>query len=129
VVNLGVDLWLAFGLGLGVVGLALGYAASYVAGSAILTFLLSRRLGGIDGRRVASTVARTLAAAAMTAGAAWLAAEGVARVVDVQRPLMRLAQVVAGVAAGVLAFAAGTLIFKIQEADEVRRALTTRFRR
>jgi putative peptidoglycan lipid II flippase len=129
VVNLGVDLWLAFGLGLGVVGLALGYTASYVAGSAILAFLLSRKLGGIDGRRVASTVARTLAAAAMTAAAAWLAAEGVARVVDVQRPPMRLVQVVAGVGAGVLAFAAGALIFKIQEADEVRRALTTRFRR
>jgi putative peptidoglycan lipid II flippase len=128
-VNLGLDLWLAFGLDLGVVGLALGYAASYVAGTAILAFLLSRKLDGIDGRRVASTIARTLAAAAMTAAAAWLVAEGVARVVDVQRPLMRLLQVVAGVMAGVLAFAAGALIFKIQEADEVRRALTTRFRR
>jgi hypothetical protein len=65
----------------------------------------------------------------MSAAAAWLAAEGVARVLDVQRPLMRLVQVVAGVAAGVLAFAAGALIFRIEEADEVRRALTTRFRR
>ena len=37
---------------------------------------------------------------------------------------MRLVQVAAGVAAGVLAFALGALIFRIQEADEVKRALS-----
>jgi hypothetical protein len=35
--------------------------------------------------------------------------------------------VVAAVAAGVLAFALGALIFRIQEADEVKRALAARF--
>jgi putative peptidoglycan lipid II flippase len=129
VVNLGVDLWLAFGLDLGVPGLALGYAASYIAGTAILSVLLSRKLGGADGRRIASTLGRTVGAAALTAAAAWAAATAVAGLVDVDRPLMRLLQVGAGVAAGVLAFAAGALIFKIQEADEVRRALASRFRR
>ena len=129
VVNLGVDVWLAFGLDLGVPGLALGYAASYVAGTAVLSFLLARKLDGADGRRIAATLARTVGAAALTAAAAWAAATAVAGLVDVGRPLMRLLQVATGVAAGVLAFAAGALIFKIQEADEVRRALATRFRR
>jgi putative peptidoglycan lipid II flippase len=129
IVNLGMDLWLAFGLGLGVPGLALGYAASYVAGTAILWFLLSRRLGGADGRRVASTLARTMAAAAFCAAAAWATAAAVAGLIDVGRPLLRLLQVALAVAAGVLAFGVGALIFKIQEADEVRRALAARFRR
>jgi len=129
VVNLAFDVWLAFGLNLGVPGLALGYAASYIAGTAILSFMLSRKLNGVDGRRIASTVARTLGAATFTAAAAWAAATGVANVVDIDRAGMRLVQVALGVAAGVLAFAAGALIFRIQEADEVRRALAARFRR
>jgi putative peptidoglycan lipid II flippase len=129
VVNLVVDVWLAFGLGLGVPGLALGYAVSYLAGSAILWVMLSRKLDGTDGRRIASTIARTTAAAVLTAAGAWLAAAGVAQLVDVNRPLMRLLQVAVGVGAGVLAFAGGALIFKIQEADEVWRALASRFRR
>jgi putative peptidoglycan lipid II flippase len=129
VVNLAMDLWFAFGLGLGVVGLALGYAASYAAGSAILYVLVRKRLGDADGRRIADTVGRALAASILTAVAAWAAAEGVATLVDVSRPLMRLVQVGAGVGAGVLAFALGALIFKIQEADEVWQALSARFRR
>jgi putative peptidoglycan lipid II flippase len=129
VVNLGFDIWLAFGLDLGVPGLALGYAASYVAGTAILALLLSRKLGGADGRRIASTVARTIGAAALTAAAAWATSQAVAELVDVGRPLMRSLQVALGVAAGVLAFTAGALIFKIREADEVRQALAERFRR
>jgi len=128
-VNLGADIWFAFGLGLGVVGLALGYAASYAAGTIILYALVRKRLSGTDGRRILSTTARTLAASILTAAAAWAAAEGAAALLDVSRPLMRLVQVGAGVAAGVLAFALGALIFKIQEADEVWQALSARFRR
>jgi putative peptidoglycan lipid II flippase len=129
IVNLVVDLWLAFTLDLGVPGLALGFAASYVAGSCILYVLLRKRITDIDGRHIAETLLRTLAASVLTAAAAWAAAAGVAALVDVSRPLMRLLQVGAGVAAGVLAFALGALIFRIQEADEVKRVLLARFRR
>jgi putative peptidoglycan lipid II flippase len=127
VVNLAFDLWLAFGLNLGVPGLALGYAASYAAGTLILCVLVNRRLEGADFRRIGNTTLRTICAAILTAAAAWTVAAGVAALVDVGRPLMRLLQVVAAVAAGVLAFALGALIFRIQEADEVKRALTARF--
>ena len=129
IVNLGADLWLAIGLGLGVVGLALGYAISYLAGTVILYALVHKRLEGADGRRILATIARTLAASILTAAAAWGAAAGVAVVLDVSRPLMRLVQVAVAVAAGVLAFALGALIFRIQEADEVWQALSARFRR
>ncbi|MEP6758038.1 MAG: murein biosynthesis integral membrane protein MurJ [Actinomycetota bacterium] len=129
VVNLAMDLWLAFGLGLGVPGLALGFAASYAAGSAILFLLAHKRLEGADGRRIADTLARAAAASVLTAAATWAAATAVAGVLEVSRPLMRLVQVAVAVAAGVLAFVLGALIFKIQEADEVWQALSARFRR
>ncbi len=77
-VNLGFDLWLAFVLDLGVPGLALGYAASYLAGTALLYAVVSRRLDGGDGRRIADTVMRTTAAACLTAAAAWASAAAVA---------------------------------------------------
>jgi putative peptidoglycan lipid II flippase len=129
IVNLIADLVLAFGFGLGVAGLALGFSISYLAGAAILFALLRRRLDGADGRRIASSLGRTTAAAMLTALAAWMTAAGVAAVLDVGRPVFNLVQVVAAVAAGVLAFVLGTLIFQIEEADEVWRALAARFRR
>jgi putative peptidoglycan lipid II flippase len=129
VVNLAADLWLAFGLDLGVRGLALGFGASYVAGTVILTIRLRGRLDGLDARRVLMTLGRTLGASALVALAAWGAVQGVAAVMDSGRPLFSLAQVTAGVVAGVLAFVLGALIFQIEEADEVWRALAARFRR
>jgi len=129
VVNLLADVVLAFGFGLGVPGLALGFSLSYLAGSVILFLLLRRRLGGADGRRIASSLGRTAAAAALTALAAWATAESIAAVIDVGRPILNLVQVAAAVVAGVLAFVLGALIFQIEEADEVWRALAARFRR
>jgi putative peptidoglycan lipid II flippase len=128
-VNLVADVVLAFGFGLGVPGLALGFSLSYLAGSVILFLLLRRRLGGADGRRIASSLGRTAAAAALTALAAWATAESIAAVIDVGRPILNLVQVAAAVVAGVLAFVLGALIFQIEEADEVWRALAARFRR
>ncbi|MDP9184920.1 MAG: murein biosynthesis integral membrane protein MurJ [Actinomycetota bacterium] len=129
VVNLAVDVWLAFGLNLGVRGLALGFGASYIAGTAFLAVVLRRTLDGLDGRRIAATLVRVVASSALTAGAAWAAVRGVDTVLDVTRPLPRLVEVVAGVVAGVLAFVLGTLIFQVKEADEVWRTLAARVRR
>jgi putative peptidoglycan lipid II flippase len=128
-VNLAVDAWLAFGLDLGLRGLALGYGASYLAGTLILSVALRGRLAGLDGRRVVDTLVRTLAASVLTALAAWGTAEAVAATLSLDRPLVRLVQVVLAVAAGVLAFALGAFIFQIQEADEVWRTLVARVRR
>ena len=71
VVNLVGDVWLAFGLDLGVRGLALGFALSYLVGTAILAVRLRARLGGLDGRRIGATLLKTVGASALTAAAAW----------------------------------------------------------
>jgi putative peptidoglycan lipid II flippase len=128
-VNLGVAGLLAFGLGLGIRGMALGHAASYLAGTVALLWVLRRRLHGIDGMRTLHTVVRILPATIATGVAAWGAAAGVAALLDVERPSVRLLQVGLSVAAGVLAFVAFALIFGVREVDEVRRALGGRFRR
>jgi putative peptidoglycan lipid II flippase len=57
-----------------VAGLALGWAASYAVGLAVLVRLLARRTDGVDGRRVTRTVVRLVLA---SVPAAALAAVGV----------------------------------------------------
>ncbi len=128
-VNLAADVVLAFVFDLGVPGLALGHATSYAIGSVILFVLLRTRLDGIDGSRIASTIARTTVAAVASAGAAWAAAEAIGLVFDVARPGARLVQVVAGVVAGVLVFWVAAAIVRVREVDEVRQALLARFHR
>ena len=125
-VNLGCNVLFAFVLGWGVTGLALGHAASYAAGSVLLFLLLRRRLGSIDGGRIAATVGRTLAASVVTA-AGPPAALGEA--LDVARPLLRAVQVTVAVLAGMLVFIASALILRMGEVEEVRNALVPRFRR
>jgi putative peptidoglycan lipid II flippase len=128
VVNLAADAVLAFVFDLGVPGLALGHATSYVFGSVVLFALLRRRLGDLDGTRIASTVAKTLVAAGATALGAWGAAEIAGAAVDLDRALGRLIQVAVGVTVGVLVFWAVAVIVRVREVDEVRKALLTRFR-
>jgi putative peptidoglycan lipid II flippase len=128
-VNIGADLLLAFALDLGVRGLALGFAASYVAGTVTLLLLLRRRLGGIDGANLLRTAVRALPAAAAAGLLAWACSTVVASFARTIGPSIRLTQVLAGVAAGVLAFWVGALLFGVREVDEVRRALGGRVRR
>jgi putative peptidoglycan lipid II flippase len=129
VVNLTVAAALAFALDLGVPGLALGHAASYAFGSAVLLLVLRRRLGHVDGRRIASTVARTALATIATAFAAYGTSVLIDGQLDVSRPGVRLLQVGAAVAVGVLVFGAVAAIVRVREVDDVRRALSSRFRR
>jgi putative peptidoglycan lipid II flippase len=60
-----------------VIGLAAGYAASYVVGTALLVRGLRRRLGGIDGARVTRLAVRVTVGALLAA----LAAYGASRIV------------------------------------------------
>jgi peptidoglycan biosynthesis protein MviN/MurJ (putative lipid II flippase) len=92
--------------------------------------VLRKRLGRIDGARIASTLLRVIPAALLAAGAAFLASRGVSHVFDgATGTLVRLLEVSAGVVVGVLVFAMSALIVGIDEADEVKDAVLRRFRR
>jgi putative peptidoglycan lipid II flippase len=72
-----VNIGLAFPLyaWLGVPGLALAFSLAYFVGAGLALFVLHDRLGGIEGRRIATTVAKVLAAGAVVAGVSWAVGE------------------------------------------------------
>jgi putative peptidoglycan lipid II flippase len=72
-----VNIGLAFPLyaWLGVPGLALAFSLAYFVGAGLALFVLHERLGGIEGRRIATTIAKVLAAGAVVAGVSWAVGE------------------------------------------------------
>jgi putative peptidoglycan lipid II flippase len=127
--NVLVDLVLVLALGMGVRGLALGHAIAYTFGSIGLLALIRRRLGGLDGRRILSGLSRTFLAAGVTAAVAWLVARGIGEWVGTGTLGGRTAQILGAVAAGILAFVASALMFRVEEVDVVRRQLAARWHR
>jgi putative peptidoglycan lipid II flippase len=127
--NVVADLVLFFGLDLGVQGLAFGHAGSYAFASVALLVLIRRRLGGVDGARMATSLGRTLLAGAATAGAAWLVARGVGDALGVASLGEQAVQVLSAVAVGVVVFVVAAVLLRIEEVDMVRRQLVGRFRR
>jgi len=115
-------------LDLGVRGLALGHAISYVFSATVGFLLLRRRLGGIDRRSVWPSLLRTTAAAALTALAAWFTARLIDGWLGTQTIGDQLVQVVAAIAVGLAVFLLGALIFRIEEVDTVKRQLLSRRR-
>jgi putative peptidoglycan lipid II flippase len=126
--NTAVNFVYFFSLHLGVRGLALGHATAYTFGSVVMLILIRGRLGGLDGRRVLSTLARTLVAGAGTALVAWAAAEGLARALGTASVATQVLQVFGATGAGLLAFLLAALMLRIDEVDAVRRQLIARWR-
>jgi putative peptidoglycan lipid II flippase len=114
-------------LGLGLPGMALAHATSYLIGATLLLVLLRRRLGPIGGSQIATTVIRVSAAAIASAAAA----VGVLHLwelpVDAGVGTQAL-QVGAAVSGGVLVFLISALILRVGEVDDLRKALVRRFR-
>jgi putative peptidoglycan lipid II flippase len=127
--NVLIDLVFVLALGMGVRGLALGHATAYTFGSIALLALIRRRLGGLDGRRILSGLSRTFLAAGVTAAVAWVVARGIGEWVGTGTLGGRAAQVLGAVAAGILAFVASALMFRVEEVDVVRRQLAARWHR
>ena len=129
VVNTAVNLALVLGFGLGVRGLAIGHASSYVFSSAVALLVLRRRVGGLDGAAIGASLLRAVAAAAATA----LAALGTARALGAWLGTASLGaqavQVCGAVGVGLAVYLPAALIFRIEEVDTVKRQLLARWRR
>ena len=105
-------------------GLALGHVTSYTVGSALLLYVMSRRIGGLGGRRILAAVGRMLAAGLVMLAATLMVSRGVGAVVE--PGLGRdLATVVAGVAVGAATYLAAARLLRVEELalllDVVRR--------
>jgi putative peptidoglycan lipid II flippase len=126
--NIVVNVALVNTFDLGVQGLALGHAISYVFSTVVCLAIMRTRLGGLDGARIGRTLALVVPSAAATGLAAWAAAQGVAAALP-DGTTERVLQVVAGVSAGVLVYASLTLILRMEEAEYLKMVLARRFRR
>jgi hypothetical protein len=78
--------------------------------------------------RVVATLTRAGAAAALCGLAAWGAATAIGAAFEAIGPAVRLLQVLAGILAGVLVFAAAAFMFGVREVDDLRTTLTARLR-
>jgi putative peptidoglycan lipid II flippase len=126
-VNVGAALVYVGPLKLGLRGMALAHATSYVAAAGVLLMLLRRRLGPIDGARIA----RTAAKASIAAVASAVAALGVVEVWEAPAGSsvpVQAAHVGAAIAVGVLVFLISALILRVGEVDDLKQAVLRRFR-
>jgi putative peptidoglycan lipid II flippase len=122
--NLAINLILVRTLGFR--GLALGTTVSAIFNGATLLWLLRRRLGGVDGRRVGLTFVKVLAAAVFMAVVAWLAERSLAGVAPGPSLAARLVRVAGGICAGVAGLAAAARTLRIAEFDEALKAVRSR---
>lgn len=129
VVNVAADLILFFGFDLGVQGLALGHAASYVFASMALAVLVRRRVGRLGLRSIADGVGRTLIAGGATAGVAWVVARLLADALGTTSILEQTIQVVGAVGAGLVVFVVAATLLRIEEVAAVRRRLVAHVHR
>ncbi|HWL89786.1 MAG TPA: murein biosynthesis integral membrane protein MurJ [Actinomycetota bacterium] len=127
-VNVGAALIYVGPLALGLRGMALAHATSYVVGATVLLLLLRRRLGPIDGARIARTVAKASIAAVLSGASAF----GVIETWELTpgaSVLVQAAQVGAAIMVGMLVFLISALILRVGEVDDLRRAIVRRFQR
>ncbi|HJS26569.1 MAG TPA: murein biosynthesis integral membrane protein MurJ [Actinomycetota bacterium] len=126
--NVLVNLVFFFVLDLGVPGLALGHATSYVFASIVLLLVVRARIGGLDGRRIVRSLGRVVVAGVATAAAAWLVARGIERWLGTATIGTQAVQVLTAVTVGLVVFVASAAALRIEEVTMVRRQVTARWR-
>jgi putative peptidoglycan lipid II flippase len=112
---------------LGFRGLALGTAASALFNASVLLWLLRRKLGGIDGRRVSLAFAKVAVAAAVMAAAAWSGERWLEGLAPGSTFVVKLIRVAASIGIGMGALALAARALRIAEFDEALRSVTARF--
>ena len=108
---------------LGLLSLMAADAVKHVVHTALMIVVVRRQIGGVSGGPVARSAARSLVAALLTGAAAFGAAWAVGQVVAGTGTLAWLPAVLAGGAAGVLAYTAAVFALDISETRALPRLL------
>jgi putative peptidoglycan lipid II flippase len=111
---------------LGFRGLALGTAVSSIFNAAVLLWLLRRKMGALDGRRVVLAFAKVALASVAMAAAAWSGERWLEFVVPGHSTVAKLVHVVGGIGLGLTGLAAASRALRIAEFDEALAAIKTR---
>lgn len=103
---------------LGLAGLALAFSIAYLVSTIVSLAIIGRRLGGLRGRQVGSTVARVTLVGAAVAAVTW----GIAREIGYSTPSRAIvACAVAGVA-GLVVAVVGLWVARVHEYHDLRDA-------
>ena len=103
-------------------GLALGHATAYTFAALMAAFILHRRLGGLEGRRLAPVLGQILLAGAGTGAASWLVAHWVGSALGTASFGPQLLQVGGGLVAGVGTFLVISMAFRMPELQLIKQA-------
>lgn len=109
-------------------GLALGHGLAYTLGMLLQGRALSRRIAGLEGRRIARSVAKIAASAAGMGVLVWAASNAMERVLQPQDLAARTLALLVPVAVGVASYVGFALALRTEELAFVRNALGRRIR-
>jgi putative peptidoglycan lipid II flippase len=124
--NLGINLAL-FRL-MGFRGLALGTALAAMFNAVALLWLLRRRLDGLEGRRIATSLVKILIASFVMSLAAWYTSAWLTRAIPDDALVWKAVRVAAAIAAGVAALAASARLLRIAEFEEALKQVLRRLK-
>jgi putative peptidoglycan lipid II flippase len=124
--NLGINLAL-FRL-MGFRGLALGTALAAMFNAVALLWLLRRRLDGLEGRRIATSLVKILIASFVMGLAAWYTSAWLTRAIPDDALLWKAVRVAAAIGAGVVALVASARLLRIAEFEEALRHVLRRLK-
>ena len=114
---------------LGVAGLGLAISVSALFNVGLLAWVLRRRMGLMDGQRMAATFGKVAAASLIMAFVAWLTALVAQGGLGTSSFGSRLAVVLVAAGVGALIYWGAALLFRIEEAHKAMALVTRRFRK
>lgn len=104
-------------------GLALGNSTAYAAGTVLVWILLTKRLGGLDGKRVASSLSKICAASAVMGAVTWVVAWACEEFIGVRTFPQQLLQVGAAIFAGSAAYLLVAWLLRSEEMQALKRLI------
>ena len=110
-------------------GLALAYSLAGIVNMVGLLYILRKKIGAIDGKKMLISFIQTLAVSVLTGLAAFGAAHYMAVLVNTATKLGQIMQVGVGIGAGTLVFAVLVLLLKMEEGELAMSLLLKRLKR
>jgi putative peptidoglycan lipid II flippase len=109
----------------GIAGLAFAYAGAYAVAAIVTLAVLSRRLGGLQGRGIGTSALRVLVVSGAAAGAAWAVGDAVGW----GDPGTATVAVVLGLTVAIIVTGAGLWVLRVEEFRELAALIRLRRRR
>ncbi len=119
-VNIGLALWLFDELG--IEGLSFAFSGAYAVAALVTLAVLSRRIGGLQGRGIGTTVVRVSVVAAVAGFAAWTTSKAIGW----SEPAVAIASAAAGLVVAMAITAFGLWVARVDEFKEVLALLRRR---